>query len=126
MTKAYCYEEVRSNGKILFIQSIVENGWWGDAFPTYPPLDQPLPTSPNMMHFVRTFSIMRAQGVRLISIEEVRNYGKIVFFKNLVENGWKGECIPLTPPPRSAPGLYKKHQKSLAYFSHLAPFVLFY
>ena len=34
--------------------------------------------SPNMMHFVRTFSIMRAQGVRLIAIEEVRNYGKDV------------------------------------------------
>ena len=28
-TKAYCYEEVRNYGKNLFIQSIVENGWWG-------------------------------------------------------------------------------------------------
>ena len=28
-TKAYCYEEVRNYGKILFIQNIVENGWWG-------------------------------------------------------------------------------------------------
>ena len=41
-----------------------------------------------MMHFVRTFSIMRAQGVRLIAIEEVRNYEKIVFIKNIVEKGW--------------------------------------
>ena len=32
-TKAYRYEEVRNYGKILFIQNIVENGWWGDAYP---------------------------------------------------------------------------------------------
>ena len=39
-------------------------------------------TSPNMMHFVLTFSITRAEGVKLIVIKEVRNYGKIVFIKN--------------------------------------------
>ena len=33
---------------------------------------------PKMMHFVRSFSIMPAYGVRLIAIEEARNYGKIV------------------------------------------------
>ena len=32
-----------------------------------------------MMHFVRTFSIMRAYGVRLTAIEKARNYGKIVY-----------------------------------------------
>ena len=42
----------------------------------------------NIMHFVRTFSIMRAQDVRLIAIEEVRNYGKIVYIQNNFENGW--------------------------------------
>ena len=31
-----------------------------------------------MMHFVLTFSLMRVEGVRLIAIEEVRNYEKIV------------------------------------------------
>ena len=31
---------------------------------------------PNMMHFVRTFSINRASGVRVTAVEEVRNYGK--------------------------------------------------
>ena len=40
------------------------------------------------MHFVRTFSVMRAQGTRLIAIEEVQNYGKIVHIKNIFENGW--------------------------------------
>ena len=42
-TKAYCNEEVRNYGKILFIHSIVENGWWGDPSRTSPPpLDPPL------------------------------------------------------------------------------------
>ena len=43
-----------------------------------------------MMHFVRTFSITRAYGVRRIAIEEARNYGKIVglYIKNIFENGW--------------------------------------
>ena len=31
-----------------------------------------------MMHFIRTFSIMRALGVQLIAIKKVQNYGKIV------------------------------------------------
>ena len=46
-----------------------------------------LSVSPNITHFVRTFSIMRALGVRLIVIEKVQNYGKIVFIKNMFENG---------------------------------------
>ena len=40
------------------------------------------------MHFVRIFSIMRAQGVRLITIEGVRDYEKIVYIKSIFENGW--------------------------------------
>ena len=37
-TKADCNEEVRKYGKFLFIQSVVENGWWGGMHPPYPPL----------------------------------------------------------------------------------------
>ena len=44
----------------------------------------------NMMHFVHTFLIMRAYGVRLIVIKKVRNYGKTAFIKNMFENGWWG------------------------------------
>ena len=51
-----------------------------------------------MMHFVRTFSVMRAQGVRLIAIEEVQNYGKTVYIKNSLEMAGEG-CIPLILPP---------------------------
>ena len=31
------YEEIRSYRKTLFIQSVVENGWWGSAYPTSRP-----------------------------------------------------------------------------------------
>ena len=79
------------------------------------------------MHFVRTFSIMCAQGVKLVAIEEVRNYGKIVYIKNIVENGWwrmrTSHPTPLDPPLAIS---YKNHQNSLAYLSHLAPLVLFF
>ena len=50
-----------------------------------------LTASPYMMHFDLTFSIMRRllkTFTRLIAIEEVRNYGKIVYIKNIFENGW--------------------------------------
>ena len=81
-----------------------------------------------MAHFVRTFSIMRAQGVRLIAIEEIRNYGKIVYIKNIFENGWwrmhTPHLTPLDPPPDHK--LYRNHQQSLTYFSHLAPSFLFF
>ena len=45
-----------------------------------------LSVSPNMMHFIRTFSIV---------MEKVRNYEKIVFIKNMFENGWWGDASPL-------------------------------
>ena len=74
-----------------------------------------------MMHFVRTFSIMRALGVGLIAMEEVRNYGKIVYIKNFLKMA--GERMhtphptPLDPPLAIS---YRNHQKSLVYFNHLA------
>ena len=57
-----------------------------------------------MMHFVRTFLIMRAQGVRLIAVEEVRNYTKIVCIKNIFENGWWEDAYPLSYASGFAPG----------------------
>ena len=79
-----------------------------------------------MMHFVSIFLIMRAQGVRVIAIEEVQNYEKNCihqkhFQKWLVENAYLSS-YPLDPPRAIS---HKNHQKSLAYFSHLAPLVLF-
>ena len=44
-----------------------------------------LSVAPIMMHFVRTFLIMRAKGVWLIVIEKVHNYGKAVFIKDMFE-----------------------------------------
>ena len=92
-----------------------------------------LSASPNMMHFVRTFSIMRANGVRLIAIKEVSNYGKIVGYRPTSKtflrtaSGRMHSCIPLILTPGSALTIsYRNHQKSLAYFRHLAPLILFF
>ena len=56
-----------------------------------------------MVHFFRTFSIMRAQGVRLIAIEKVRNYGKIVYIKNIFKNSWWEDAYPSSYPLGFAP-----------------------
>ena len=80
-----------------------------------------------MMHFVRTFSIMRAYGVKLIAIKEARNYGKIVYIKNIFQNSWWEDAYPssypLDPPLTIS---YENHRKSLAYFSILASLILFF
>ena len=49
-----------------------------------------------MMHFVRTFSIMRAEGVRLIAIEKVRNYEKVIFTKTCLKMAGGGMYPPLS------------------------------
>ena len=55
-----------------------------------------------MMHFARTFRFMLAR-CKIIVIEEVQNYGKIVFIKKIFEKWLVGEgrmhsCIPHIPP----------------------------
>ena len=62
-----------------------------------------LSVSPYMMHFVRTLPIMRALGVRLIVMENVRKYGKIVFIKTMFANAWWRGCIPHIPPDSPLP-----------------------
>ena len=57
-----------------------------------------------MLNFVRTFLIVRAQSVRLIAIEEVRNYGKIVHIKSIFENGWWEDAYPSSYSSGFAPG----------------------
>ena len=82
-----------------------------------------------MMHFVRTFSIMRAYGVRLIAIQEVRNDGKIVYIKNISQNGWLEDAYPSPYPAGSAPGhKLPKPSKESGIFQSLGTinFVLFY
>ena len=73
-----------------------------------------------MMHFACTYSIMYAYGVRLIAIEEARNYGKIVYIKSIFKNGWWEDMHTPHPAPLDRPLAisYRKHQKSLAHFSH--------
>ena len=48
-----------------------------------------LSTSPKYGGFCSHINIAaNAQGVRLVVIKEVRNYGKFVFITNIVEKGW--------------------------------------
>ena len=51
-----------------------------------------------MMQFFRTFSISvyRYKSVGIIVVEEVQNYGKIVFIKSIVEKGSPPLDLPLT------------------------------
>ena len=63
-----------------------------------------------------------AKDVRLVAINEFRNYGKIVNVKNIFENGWWEDAYSSSYPLAIS---YTNHQKNLAYFSHLAPLVLF-
>ena len=53
----------------------------------------------NMMHFVRTFSIMLSYSVRPIAIKEVRNYGKNCIHQKHFRKWLVGGCMPfiLTP-----------------------------
>ena len=51
-----------------------------------------------MMHFVRTFSVVRA---RRNAIKEVRNCGKIVYIKSIFENGWWEDAYSSFYPPGS-------------------------
>ena len=63
-----------------------------------------LSASPNMMHFVRIFLIVRAYGVRLTAIEGVRTYRRIVCIKNIFENGCWEDAYPSSYPSGFAPG----------------------
>ena len=59
-------------------------------------------------------------------MEEVRNYEKIVCIKHIFKNGWWEDAYPSSYPLNSPLAIsYRNHQKNLAYFSHLAPLVLF-
>ena len=79
-----------------------------------------------MIHFVRTVLIMRAFDVRLTVIEEYEIIEKLYVSKTFLKmiGGRMRTFHPtLLDPPLAIS--YRNHQKNLAYFSHLAPLVLF-
>ena len=81
------------------------------------------------MHFVHTFSIMRASGVRLIN--RYRRGSKLQKICIHQKHFWKwlvGGCIPIILPLYLplAKSYRNHHQKSQTHFSHLAPFILFF
>ena len=89
-----------------------------------------LSASPNMIHFVGTFLIMCAEGVRLIAIEETRNLEKLyIYIKNIFENGWWEDAYPSSYLCGFAPGhKLQKPSKESGIFQSLGTinFVLFY
>ena len=78
-----------------------------------------------MMHFVRTFSLLRAKGVLLSKRFEIMEklYRSTRVLKMAGGMMHTPHPIPLDPPLAIS---YRNHQKSLAYFSHLAQLVLFF
>ena len=71
-----------------------------------------LSASPNMMHGVRTVSVLCVlKATQAYRYEEVRNYGKFLFIQSIVKNGWWEEVLPPHPPPGSAPAC--KHMSFL-------------
>ena len=63
----------------------------------------------------------------LIAIEEVRNMEKLDTSKTCLKMAGGKDAYPLSYPHESVPGTScRNHQKSLAYFSHFVPLVLFY
>ena len=85
-----------------------------------------LSASPNMMHFVRTFSVMRARR-KDYRYQRDSNLWKSCMHPRIFENGWWEDAYsssyPWVPP---WPWATENHQKSQAYFSHLAPLVLIF
>ena len=81
-----------------------------------------------MMHSVRTFSIMRVVGVKAYRYQRDSKLWKSFIHRKRFRKWLLGGCIPLILPPMDASLVicYRNHQKSLAYFSHLAPLVLFF
>ena len=51
-----------------------------------------------MMHPVRTFSIMRAVGVKAYRYQRGSEFGKILYIKNVLENGWWEDAYPSSYP----------------------------
>ena len=87
------------------------------------PILSPLP---NMMHLVCTFPIMRNDLMRLIAVEKVQNYEKIVSYKSKTFLKMADGKMHIPHPTPLDPPLaisYRNHQKIQAYFSHLAPLV---
>ena len=80
-----------------------------------------------MSNFVRTFLIMRVLIARLIAIEEVRNYEKIVYIKSIFENGWWEDAYPSSYPPGSVrdPKLQKPSKES-GIFQSFGTIILFF
>ena len=78
-----------------------------------------------MMHFVRTFSIMRAEGVKAYCNRRGFKLWKIVNIKNMFENGWWEDAY-LSPCPLGHKLQKPSKEFSIFQFLGTISFVLFY
>ena len=66
------------------------------------------------------FDYACSRRIRLMAIEEVRNYGKIACIKNIFENGWGEDAYPSSYPSGFAPNLkLQKPSKESGIFQSL-------
>ena len=73
------------------------------------------------MHFLRAVSIMRTYG---LSLSQRLETAEKLYTSNTFLKMAGGRMHTPHPSPLSIS--YRNHQKSLAYFSHLAPLILFF
>ena len=76
-----------------------------------------------MMIFFWLVSHVRSEDEGLIATKQVRNYEKIVYIKTFLKMA-SGRMHTLHPTSQAIN--QKNHQKSPAYFTHLAPLILFF
>ena len=80
-----------------------------------------------MMHFVRTFSVVRARRKAYCYQRGLKLYKKLYTSKTLLKMaGGEMHTPHSTPLDPTLAISYRNLQKSLAYFSHLAPLTSFF
>ena len=72
-----------------------------------------LSTSPNLMHFVRTVSIICVlKATQAYCYKEIQNYGKILYSTSKALLKMAGGGMHPPPPSRSAPGYASYYRKT--------------
>ena len=80
-----------------------------------------------MMHFVRTFSIMRIKALGLSLSKRFETAENLYTSKTFLKMAGGRMHTPHPNPLDSPPAIsYRNHQKSLAYFSRLVTLVLLF
>ena len=82
--------------------------------------------SSNMMHFVHTFSIMRVKAQGLLLSKRFESMEKLYTSKTFLKMTGGRMHIAYSSPESARGHKLQIPLKELAYFSHLAPLLLFF